>query len=420
MNSKKKTQPCGQCQDKISEQVTFSKQEKDAELPYHLLPKHIQQAMIINVFFLNEKSSAMFKLVVVSITSKYSNGSFKVSEGASQPFNWASVFRAKLIVALTFKQSIETQPIFQVIDVSVPNKNDLCSAFQMVVHGHNTFIKSAILNDSSFQLVVKFILISNSEGALVPSSMLFVGCNTAYGPAFGHKFAFGTASGQNFASGVASGHHFVSDTAFGQNFAAGMASGQNFASVVASGHKLTSGAASGHNLASGPAFGHRFASGAASDHHMASGPAFGYNFTSGAASGHNIAAGTAFGHNLASSAASGHNMASGLAFRHNFASGPASGQNLTFGRNKLFKLITAFGHSKLIKLIVRVGHTNSLVNSNERIGPKIQTQLIVKLSSDNFFDGTQVQEVGYHYSKIFLHFCKSYRTFCEEVLNQLT
>jgi hypothetical protein len=82
MNSKKKTQPRGQCQDKISEQVTFSKQEKDAELPYHLLPKHTQQAMIINAFSLNEKSSAMFKLVVVSITSKYSNSSFKVSEGA--------------------------------------------------------------------------------------------------------------------------------------------------------------------------------------------------------------------------------------------------------------------------------------------------------------------------------------------------
>jgi hypothetical protein len=50
MNSKKKTQPRGQCQDKISERVTFCKQEKDAELPYHLLPKHTCQAMIINTF----------------------------------------------------------------------------------------------------------------------------------------------------------------------------------------------------------------------------------------------------------------------------------------------------------------------------------------------------------------------------------
>jgi hypothetical protein len=81
INSKKKTQPHGQCQDKISERVTFSKQEKDAELPYYLLPKHTCQAMIINTFSLDEKSSAAFKLVVVSITSKYSNDSFKVSEG---------------------------------------------------------------------------------------------------------------------------------------------------------------------------------------------------------------------------------------------------------------------------------------------------------------------------------------------------
>jgi hypothetical protein len=58
------------------------------------------------------------------------------------------------------------QPIFQLIDVSVPNKNDLCSVFQMVAHGHNTFIKSTSFNDSSFQLVLaKFNLISYSEGA---------------------------------------------------------------------------------------------------------------------------------------------------------------------------------------------------------------------------------------------------------------
>ncbi len=130
---------------------------------------------------------------------------------------------------------------------------------------------------SNFQLVVKLILISNSEGTRVPSSMLIVGCNMAFGLAFDHKFALGAASGQN--------------------------------------------------------------------------------------------------------------MASCPAFSHNFASGMASGQNLAFGCNELFKLITAFGHSKLIKLIVRVGHTNSLVNSIEHIGPKIQTQLIVKLSSDTNFDG---------------------------------
>jgi hypothetical protein len=169
MNSMKKSQPRGQCQDKISEQVSFSKQEKDAELPYHLLPKHTQQSMIINAFSLDEKSSAMFKLVVVSMTSEYSNGSFKFSLGASQPFNRALALTAKVIVALTFERSIKMQPIFQLIDVFVPNKNDSCSAFQMVAHGHNTFIESTSFNNSSFQLVVEFIIISNSEEAHAPT-----------------------------------------------------------------------------------------------------------------------------------------------------------------------------------------------------------------------------------------------------------
>jgi hypothetical protein len=167
----KKSQHCGQCQDKISDCATFSKQEKDAELPYHLLPKHTQQAMIINAFSLDEKSSATFKLVVVSMTREYSNGSFKFSLGASQPFNLALAFTAKLIVALTFEQSIKTQPIFQLIDVSVPNKNDSCSAFQMVAHGHNTFIESTSFNKSHFQLVAKVILILNSEGEQFASTI---------------------------------------------------------------------------------------------------------------------------------------------------------------------------------------------------------------------------------------------------------
>ncbi len=73
-------------------------------------------------------------------------------------------------------------------------------------------------------------------------------------------------------------------------------------------------------------------------------------------------------------------MAFGLAFGHNAAFG------LAFGHNKL--LITGFGHSKLIKLIGRVGHTNSFVNSIGRFGPKIQTQLIIKLSLATNFEGT--------------------------------
>jgi hypothetical protein len=68
--------------------------------------------MIINASSLDEKFSATFKLVVISMTNKYSNGSFKFSLGASQPFDLALAFTAKLIVALKFEQSIKMQPIF--------------------------------------------------------------------------------------------------------------------------------------------------------------------------------------------------------------------------------------------------------------------------------------------------------------------
>jgi hypothetical protein len=54
------------------------------------------------------------------------------------PMTRASIWH--LIFALTFKQSIKMQPIFQLIDVFVPNKNDSCSVFQMVAHRYNTFI----------------------------------------------------------------------------------------------------------------------------------------------------------------------------------------------------------------------------------------------------------------------------------------
>jgi hypothetical protein len=55
---------------KHTQQVTFSKKEKDAELPYHLLPEHTQQAMIINAFTFDDKSSATLKLVVASVTNE--------------------------------------------------------------------------------------------------------------------------------------------------------------------------------------------------------------------------------------------------------------------------------------------------------------------------------------------------------------
>jgi hypothetical protein len=106
--------------------------------------------------------------------------------------------------------------------------------------------------------------------------------------------------------------------------------------------------------------------------------------------GHNTAFGPAFGHNMAFSSAFGHNMAFGLAFGHNAAFGPA------------------FSHNKML--------IGSVVKTN---GPKIQTQLIVKLSLATNSDETQVQEVGYHYSKIFLIFALVTEHFVGEYLINL-
>ncbi len=57
------------------------------------------------------------------------------------------------------------------------------------------------------------------EGAQNPSSMLIVGCNMAFGPAFGHNSASGPAFGQNLASGLAFGHNMAFGPAFGHNMA---------------------------------------------------------------------------------------------------------------------------------------------------------------------------------------------------------
>jgi hypothetical protein len=75
-------------------------------------------------------------------------------------------------MTLTFEQRIEVFPIFQLIDVSIPDENDSCSVFQMVAHGHNTLIESTSFNDGSFQLVVESISILISEGAQFASATL--------------------------------------------------------------------------------------------------------------------------------------------------------------------------------------------------------------------------------------------------------
>jgi len=93
-------------------------------------------------------SSYNFRLVVEFILIPHSEGEFysSKSEGAR-----ASI--RQLIVTLTFERCIKAFPIFQFIDVSVPD---------------NTF--------ADFQLVVELIPTLNSEGAQAPSSKLIVGC----------------------------------------------------------------------------------------------------------------------------------------------------------------------------------------------------------------------------------------------------
>ncbi len=140
-----------------------------------------------NALSFRHTASSTLQLVVASITNEFSKGptidspakqrpvpkddpAIESSLQPQVPMIIASIWQ--LIVVLTFEQSIEAFPIFQLIDVSVPNKNDSCSVFQMFVHGHNTFIKSTSFNDGSFQLIVELILILISEGAQFASATL--------------------------------------------------------------------------------------------------------------------------------------------------------------------------------------------------------------------------------------------------------
>jgi hypothetical protein len=121
-----------------------------------------------NALSFNDKSSFTFKLVV-AVTHEFLKGP-TIDSPAKQhpvpnddpaiesslqlhvPMIIASI--QQLIVALTFKRINKMQPIFQLIDVSVPNKNDLCSVFQMVAHGHNTFIDQPLLTTAAPSLIL--------------------------------------------------------------------------------------------------------------------------------------------------------------------------------------------------------------------------------------------------------------------------
>jgi len=103
----------------------------------------------INALSFNDKSFSTFKLVVASVTNEFSKGPTIDSPAEQCP--------VPLIVALAFERSIETQPIFQLIDVCVPSIYDLCSVFQMIAHGHTTFIESTSFKDGSPQFIIEYI-----------------------------------------------------------------------------------------------------------------------------------------------------------------------------------------------------------------------------------------------------------------------
>jgi hypothetical protein len=58
-----------------------------------------------------------------------------------------------VIVELTFKQSNKTQPIFQLIDVSITNKDKMCSTSQLAANEHKGLIKSRM--PFTYQLIAK-------------------------------------------------------------------------------------------------------------------------------------------------------------------------------------------------------------------------------------------------------------------------
>jgi len=123
-----------------------------------------------NALSFNDKSSSTFKLDVVSVINKFLNGPTNASPAKQHPVSnddpaIERSLQLHVPMTLTFERSIEAFPIFQLIDVSIPDENDSCIVFQMVAYGHNTFIESTSFNDSFFQLVVELISILISEGA---------------------------------------------------------------------------------------------------------------------------------------------------------------------------------------------------------------------------------------------------------------
>jgi hypothetical protein len=98
-------------------------------------------------------------------------GAILISEGARR----VSLFQRFVSFTIYSKS-------FELIDVSVPNKNKICNPSQLAANAKlnetPTSQRSILLyfNGGSSRLIVEYISSSNSEGARAPSSKLIVGC----------------------------------------------------------------------------------------------------------------------------------------------------------------------------------------------------------------------------------------------------
>ncbi len=120
--------------------MTFSKQEKHAELPYHLLPEHTQQAMIINAFSLDEKTSATFRLLVGFIQ--------KAQSRLQKDLVDLSLSNAFSIAKLDF--------------ISIKAKSNSAMLIDLPTSQQKAMIH---VYDGSSQFIVKYIYLADSAGA---------------------------------------------------------------------------------------------------------------------------------------------------------------------------------------------------------------------------------------------------------------
>jgi hypothetical protein len=113
-------------------------------------------------------------LVAASVTNEFSKGATIDSPAMQRPvpnddpaiesslqphIPMIIAYIWQLIVVLTFERSIKMQPIFQLIDMSFPNKNDLCIAFGML-----TFPSVASTSIVDFHFIVNLFLNQYWEG----------------------------------------------------------------------------------------------------------------------------------------------------------------------------------------------------------------------------------------------------------------